>query len=311
MAAREIELREPGRFAYQAPLRCSTNRVNLKIQDGCDNYCAYCIIPQMRGAPVSRPARDIVAEFRSLLDNGYREIILTGVNIGKYNDSGNDLGALVEKVLSLEGEFRLHLTSLDPEAATDRLIALFAHPKMVKHLHLSLQSGSDSVLSRMNRPYNSSMYMDAVNKLKKVDSLFNFTTDIITGFPGETDFEFEETVELVKNAGFSHIHTFRYSPRPGTKAASMADAVHESVKTERSESIIRLYSLQKKEYYSRFSGKVSTMLTEKVRGGMTTGFNEYYVPVAIEEKPGRNLFIKIQTEPDTEELRLKGTPVQE
>ena len=309
MAARDIELHEASRFSYPAPLRCSTNRVNLKIQDGCDNFCSYCIIPYMRGAPVSRPMPDILAEFRQLLENGYKEIILTGVNIGKYNDSGKDLGSLVEKVLSTDGEFRLHLTSLDPEAASEKLINLFAHPKIVKHLHLSLQSGSDTVLSRMNRPYNSSMYMEAVNKLKKVDSLFNFTTDIITGFPGETDSEFEETAGIVKEAGFSHIHTFRYSPRPGTKAAEMPDALHESVKTMRSEYIIRMYTEQKRAYYSRFSGKVSTMLTEKVKNGMTTGFNEYYVPVVIEEKPGRNKFIKIKTEPDTAEIRLKGTPL--
>ncbi len=306
MEKRDIELHAPSRFAFVAPVRCSTNRVNLKIQDGCDNYCSYCIIPQMRGAPVSRPATDILAEFRELLDHGYKEVILTGVNIGKYSDAGSGLGSLVEKVLETTGEFRLHLTSLDPEAATNRLTSLFAHPKMVKHLHLSLQSGSDTVLKRMNRPYNSSMYMNAVTSLKKVDSLFNFTTDIIVGFPGETDAEFEETVRLVQDVPFSHVHTFRYSPRPGTAAAQMTDAVHESVKTERSERIIKLYMQQKKIYYAKFNGMTGTMLTEKVRDGMTTGFNEYYVPVVIDEKPGRNKFIRVITFPDASGLKLHG-----
>lgn len=307
----DIELRAASRFDFHAPVKCSTNRVNLKIQDGCNNYCSYCIIPQMRGAPVSRPSADILSEFRELLDHGYKEIILTGVNIGKYNDSVNGLGSLVKNVLSVDGEFRLHLTSLDPEAATDELTGLFAHPKMVKHLHLSLQSGSDAVLKRMNRPYNSTMYMDAVQRLKKVDSLFNFTTDIIAGFPGETDAEFEDTLNIAKAVPFSHVHTFRYSPRPGTAAAEMPGAVHESVKTSRSERIIKLYTQQKIEYYAKFSGKKSTMLTEKVRDGMTTGYNEYYVPVVIDEKPGRNKFIEILTEPDSSGLRLKGRPVQE
>ncbi len=310
MKKNEIELKPPSRFDYHAPVKCSTNRVNLKIQDGCDNYCSYCIIPQMRGAPVSRPAADILHEFRELLDHGYREIILTGVNIGKYKDSGTDLGSLVEQVLAVDGGFRLHLTSLDPEAATERLTSLFAHPKMVKHLHLSLQSGSDAVLARMNRPYNSAMYMDAVQRLKNIDTLFNFTTDIIVGFPGETDSEFEDTVNITKAVPFSHVHTFRYSSRPGTAAAQMPDAVHESVKTMRSERIIKLYTQQKIEYYNKFSGRKCTMLTEKVKEGMTTGYNEYYVPVVIDEKPGRNIFLDIITEPDASGLRLIGRAVK-
>ena len=310
MELHEIEARAASRFDFHAPLKCSTNRVNLKIQDGCDNYCSYCIIPFMRGDPVSRPAADILSEFRELLSHGYKEIILTGVNIGKYNYNGNGLAPLVKQVLATEGEFRLHLTSLDPQAADERLTALFAHPKMVKHLHLSLQSGSDTVLKRMNRPYDSAMYMDAVERLKKVDGLFNFTTDIIAGFPGETDAEFQETMALVRAVPFSHVHTFRYSPRPGTKAAEMPDAVHESVKTLRSESIIRQYTEQKKLYYEKFTGRPCTMLTEKVRDGMTTGYNEYYVPVVIEEKPGKNKLINVITEPDRTGLRLIGRPVQ-
>ncbi|HPS58339.1 MAG TPA: tRNA (N(6)-L-threonylcarbamoyladenosine(37)-C(2))-methylthiotransferase MtaB [Spirochaetota bacterium] len=308
METHDIELHATSRFDFHAPVKCSTNRVNLKIQDGCNNYCSYCIIPQMRGAPVSRPAADILREFRELLDHDYREIILTGVNIGKYNDSGKDLGSLVEQVLAVEGGFRLHLTSLDPESATGKLTALFTHQKMVKHLHLSLQSGSDTVLKRMNRPYNSAMYMDTVHRLKKADGLFNFTTDIIVGFPGETDAEFEDTVNIVKSVPFSHVHTFRYSPRPGTAATAMPGAIHESVKTLRSERIIKLYTQQKIDYYARFSGRACTMLTEKVRDGMTTGYNEYYVPVVIDEKPGKNKFIQILTEPDSTGLRLKGRP---
>ncbi|NLV67358.1 MAG: tRNA (N(6)-L-threonylcarbamoyladenosine(37)-C(2))-methylthiotransferase MtaB [Spirochaetes bacterium] len=309
MEKNEIEIRDASRFDYRAPVKCSTNRVSLKIQDGCDNYCSYCIIPFMRGAPVSRPAEDILAEFSQLLEHGYREIILTGVNIGKYAHQGMNLAALVEQVLLTKGDFRLHLTSLDPEAADDKLTRLFAHPKMVKHLHLSLQSGSDAVLERMNRPYNSAMYIDAVRRLKDIDPLFNFTTDIIVGFPGETEAEFEETVNLAENVPFSHVHTFRYSPRPGTAAADMPGAIHESVKTLRSERIIKLYTQQKIEYYKKFSGRKCTMLTEKVRDGMTTGYNEYYVPVVIEEKPGRNRFIEIITEPDKSGLRLTGKPV--
>lgn len=296
----------PSRFGFTAPLKCSTNRVNLKIQDGCNNFCSYCIIPFMRGEPQSRSYDDIISEFRLLLDNGYKEIILTGVNIGKYEDRERDLAALVSGILGLKGEFRLHLTSLDPDSASDELITLFADRRMVKHLHLSLQSGSDTVLRRMNRPYTRAGYLEAVKKLKTVDPDFNFTTDVIVGFPGETDEEFSDTVSLVKEAGFSHIHTFRYSPRPGTEAALMDDAVPEIVKTERSKEIINLYMQQKESFYEKFHGRSGVFLSEKFRSGVTTGFNEHYIPVEIEEKLPRNEFFNIKTEYSAGSYKLKG-----
>jgi threonylcarbamoyladenosine tRNA methylthiotransferase MtaB len=300
------EKMKPARFGYTAPLKCSTNRVNLKIQDGCDNFCSYCIVPLMRGEPQSRTYNDIISEFRLLLDNGYKEIILTGVNIGKYHDREYDLAGLVSGILQLAGDFRLHLTSLDPDTVPDELLSLFADRRMVKHLHLSLQSGSDTVLRRMKRPYTRAEYSDAVNKLKAVDPDFNFTTDVIVGFPGETDEEFSDTVSLVKEAGFSHIHTFRYSPRPGTEAALMEDAVPEIVKTERSRIIIDLYMKQKDDFYRRFHEKNSVFLSEKFRNSVTTGFNEHYIPVEISEKLPRNEFFNIRTEYSAGSYKLKG-----
>jgi len=300
------EKMKPSRFGYTSPLKCSTNRVNLKIQDGCDNFCSYCIIPYMRGAPQSRPLKDITSEFRQLIDGGFKEIVLTGVNIGKYNDSGHDLASLVSELLEIDGEFRLHLTSLDPESASDGLLSLFAERRMVKHLHLSLQSGSDTVLRRMKRPYSRDEYIAAVDKLKAVDPDFNFTTDIIVGFPGETEDEFNDTVSMVKEAGFSHIHTFRYSPRPGTEAAMMDDAVPEIVKTERSREIIDLYMKQKDNYYSRFSGRSGVFLSEKFRSGVTTGFNEHYIPVEITEKLPRNEFFNVSAEYSPGSYKLIG-----
>ncbi len=305
------EKMEPARFGYQAPVKCSTNRVNLKIQDGCDNFCTYCIVPLMRGKPQSRPYNEIISEFSLLLENGYKEIILTGVNIGKYEERGKDLSSLVRGILGFRGEFRLHLTSLDPDSATDGLISHFADSRMVKHLHLSLQSGSDTVLRRMNRPYSRGDYISAVNKLKSIDPDFNFTTDVIVGFPGETDGEFADTVSLVKEAGFSHIHTFRYSPRPGTSAAMMDDAVPEIVKTERSRAIINMYMAQKEAFYRRFHGRSGLFLSEKFRCGVTTGFNEHYVPVEVQERLPRNEFFKIKTEYIESKYKLKGNVEQQ
>jgi threonylcarbamoyladenosine tRNA methylthiotransferase MtaB len=297
----------PSRFNFDAPVKCSTNRVNLKIQDGCDNFCSYCIIPHTRGVPVSKPFDSVVTEFRELLDSGYKEIILTGVNIGKYSDGGKDLAELAEVILSLNGEFRLHLTSLDPESASHRLLDLFSEERMVKHLHLSLQSGSNTVLKRMNRPYNSDEYISVSEYLKEVDQDFNFTTDIIVGFPGETETEFNETLSLVKQVGFSHIHTFRYSPRPGTAAAEMGNAVPEIVKTERSRELIKLFNEQKVNYYKRFSGREGIMLSEKFIKGVTTGFNEHYIPVEINERLPKNCFIKVNTVYNDSRNILTGT----
>ncbi len=307
--AGKITEREPSRFSFAVPLKSSTNRVNLKIQDGCDNFCAYCIIPHTRGVPVSKPFDTVINEFRELIGSGYRYIILTGVNIGNYNDRGRGLAALTEKILTLGGEFRLHLTSLDPDSADNRLLQLFAERKMVKHLHLSLQSGSDTVLKRMNRPYSRFDYIRVTEHLKKIDCDFNFTTDLITGFPGETDSEFKETLSLIEEVGFSHIHTFRYSPRPGTAAAEMGNPVPEIVKTERSRAVIDLYSRQKSGYYKRFSGREGVMLTEKFHGGVTTGFNEHYVPVEINQKFPKNIFLKIKTSYNKKKVLLDGEPI--
>ncbi len=285
----------PSRFKFDAPVKCSTNRVNLKIQDGCDNFCSFCIIPYTRGVPVSKPSGAVIDEFRELIDNGYKEIILTGVNIGKYIDGETGLAELAESILSLSGEFRLHLTSLDPDCAPDRLLDLFSEERMVKHLHLSLQSGSDTVLNRMNRPYNRDQYIVVSEYLKSIDKNFNFTTDVIAGFPGETDIEFEDTLSLIRQVGFSHIHTFRYSSRAGTKAAEMKNAVPEIVKTERSRRIIDLFNEQKINYYRKFSERDGVFLSEKFSKGITTGFNEYYIPVEVPEKLERNSFFKIHT----------------
>ena len=288
----------PHRFKYDVPLKCSTNRVNLKIQDGCNNHCSYCRIPITRGISVSKSFKSVIDEFKLLLDNDFKEIILTGVNIGDYNDDYNGeskhLADLVEEILKLHGEFRLHLTSLDPNYASARLLDFFKDDKMVKHLHLSLQSGSDKILKRMNRPYNCNDYISVAEHLKSIDNDFNFTTDIIVGFPGETDVEFNETLSMIRQIGFSHVHTFRFSPRPGTRAAEMDGIVPEITKTERSREIIKLYNEQKIDYYRKFSGRHGIFLSEKIHRGITTGYNEHYIPVEVNEKLPKNHFFKME-----------------
>jgi len=294
------------RFHFPAPLRSSTSRVNLKIQDGCDNFCSYCIVPLVRGLPRSKPSGQVAEEFRRIIGAGYREIILTGVMIGQYDDAGLGLAGLVRLLLSVEGRYRIHLTSLMPVYVTTELIELFGHGNMVKHLHLSLQSGSDSILKKMNRPYTRDRYLSLAGRIREAVPDFNFTTDVIVGFPGETERDLVDTLGLIDDVGFSHVHTFRYSPRPGTAAASMDDSVPEQEKAERSGRVIGLSERLKHDYYGRFNGRESIFLSERTRGGVTTGFNEYYAPVEVEEKLRRNEFFTVKTHLKEEKQVLSG-----
>ncbi|MBN1495545.1 MAG: MiaB/RimO family radical SAM methylthiotransferase [Spirochaetes bacterium] len=303
----DLEPPPDARFRFAPPLRSSTSRVNLKIQDGCDNFCSYCIVPLVRGAPKSKPAAQALDEFRRLVSAGYREIVLTGVMIGMYESGGDRLEDLVERLLETGGRFRIHLTSISPVYVTPRLIELLGHDSMVKHLHLSLQSGSDRVLRGMNRPYTRAEYQALADRIRGAIPDFNFTTDVIVGFPGETEEEFADTLDLMRAVGFSHVHTFRYSPRPGTAAASMPDTVPEKIKTARSRAVIELNAGQKSAYYARFSGRETLFLSERCRSGVTTGFNEYYVPVEVAGKLPRNRFFTVKTSLDTGGSVLTGT----
>ncbi len=302
------EMKPPpdARFRLPAPLKSSTSRANLKIQDGCDNFCSYCIVPLVRGATQSKPSDQIADEFKRMIEAGYREIILTGVMIGKYLDEGIGLASLVRRLLTVKGRFRIHLTSLMPIYVTPELIELFHHEKIVKHLHLSLQSGSSAVLARMNRPYTREDYLSLVNQIRSAVTDFNFTTDVIVGFPGETEEDFLETLGLIGDVGFSHVHTFRYSPRPGTKAAAMEDTVTEAVKTERSSRVIELSEKLKLRYYARFNRRESLFLSERSRGGITTGFNEYYAPVEVGYKLPSNEFFTVTTLLENGKQALSG-----
>ena len=299
------------RFSFHAPVKSARTRVNIKIQDGCNNFCSYCIIPYLRGREVSRPAADILSECRTLLAAGYRELILTGVMVGSYRDGDRGFDSLVEDILRLEGNFRLHLSSLSPHTVTDRLIALMGHEKMVRHLSLSLQSGSNRILKAMKRRYTTEDYCRIVDAIRKIDEDYNLTTDLIVGFPGETDADFEDSLATIKKANFSHIHTFRYSPRPGTEAAKMKETVPEEIKKERSQRVINLYMKQKEAYHRRFHERESLFISERSREGVTGGYNEYYVPVKVREKLPRNHFYRIRTFCGDDPARLDAEVIEE
>lgn len=288
-------------------------RSMIKIQDGCDNFCTYCIVPSVRGPAVSRPVKDILHHIQQVTELGFREVVLTGVNISRYEYEGISFAGLVGKILRLPGDFRVRISSIEPEALGEGFADLFNHEKLCPHLHICLQSGSERVLQRMKRRHTVGEFYTLADKLRAIQPLFNLTTDIIVGFPGETDGDFEETCRVVKDIAFSHVHTFKYSQRKGTRAATMPDQVDEKTKRKRSEIMRQLSEDNRLRYYSGFPGKIQCVLVEKVaRNGLAKGFGEHYVPVEFRpEKEGNNYLAQVLVlEVGTASKILRGNPVR-
>jgi threonylcarbamoyladenosine tRNA methylthiotransferase MtaB len=268
-------------FGFEPADKTLHTRSYIKIQDGCNNFCTFCIVPKVRGRAISRPAADILENIRQVVNAGFREVVLTGVNIGRYDHEGMDFERLMEQILDLPGDFRVRISSIEPEGFGDRLFDLFSHPILTPHLHLCLQSGSDRILLQMRRFYNVTEFMEIVCKLKNRYPDFNLTTDVIVGFPGESDEDFEKTCEMAREIGFSHIHTFKYSVRSGTRAERMPDQVPEKIKQERSRIIRDISAENRLNYLTSLIGKEQIVLVEKVnqRARTASGYGQHYVPV--------------------------------
>jgi threonylcarbamoyladenosine tRNA methylthiotransferase MtaB len=284
-------------FAFEAADETFHTRSFIKIQDGCDNFCTYCIVPKVRGRALSRPVGDILENISTVIGFGYKEIVLTGVNIGRYDYQGTNFESLVEKIVELPGDFRLRISSIEPEGFGDKLFDLFSHPKMTPHLHLCLQSGSDRILLLMRRFYNVSTFMHLVEKIRSRYPDFNLTTDIIVGFPGETSEDFDKSCEISREVGFSHIHTFKYSVRAGTRAERMSDQIPEDVKQKRSLIIRNISEENKRKYRLSLTGNEQTVLVEKYnpKTKLARGYGQHYIPVEFrsDENP-HNQFIKVK-----------------
>lgn len=267
------------RFAYSTPERIFHTRGMLKIQDGCDNFCTFCIIPTVRGRARSRPAAEVIDEARRCIDAGYRELVITGVNMSRYDDGTTSFSRLLESVLDLDGEFRVRISSLEPDRLDDRFLDLFAHDAMCPHLHLCAQSGSDRILLAMRRQYTASEYRGTVEALRTRYPGFNLTTDVVVGFPGESEEDFEQTVDLVRWAEFSHVHTFPYSLRTGTRAARMPGQIDGPTKTRRAGRIRELSAKNKRRYRESLVGSTERVLIEGTE--IDSGYGEHYVPVRL------------------------------
>lgn len=285
---------QPDLFRFEPAVMGFHTRSSIKIQDGCDNFCTFCIIPKVRGRATSRPTDDIMQNIRHVLALGSKEIVLTGVNIGRYDYEGCTFEDLLEKILAIQGDFRVRISSIEPEGLGEKFYNLVHHPKLCPHLHLCLQSGSDKVLLQMRRMYNLDGYKKILENIKSRRPDFNFTTDIIVGFPGETDDDFQKTCEVVKELEFTHIHTFKYSVRKGTRAERMAEQVPGKIKTQRSEEIRHISEENKIKYRKRFLGTKEKVLIEKVHGKKAKGYSAHFNPYLI-EAPGlqKNSFVDV------------------
>ncbi len=254
----------------------------VKIQDGCDQFCSYCIVPLVRGRERSVPSEEIIERVRELQESGVKEAVLTGVHDGRYKADGLDLAGLCSAILRESDIERLRLSSIESEKISDELIDLMGNePRLAKHLHVPLQSGSDTVLRRMNRQYRAEDYVKRIHSLVQRVPDIGIGADVIVGFPGETDEEFLETYELIKSLPLSYLHVFRYSPRPGTVAVEMSERVHTETARERMEALRALQEQLKRRFAETQFGKTRQVIIERVREGIGSGWTGNYMRVNI------------------------------
>lgn len=263
-------------------------RAFIKVQEGCDNYCTFCIIPFARGKLKSRKQKDAVEEIRRLVTKGYREIVLTGIHLGNYGrdlHDGTSLATLVEELLRIPNLLRIRMGSIESVELSDDLINLIKdEPQVCRHLHLPIQSGSDAVLRRMNRHYRLPEYKKLISELREKIPGLALTTDLIVGFPGETEENFMETLETLRELRFSAIHVFPYSQRTGTPAAVFPNQVPGDIKKDRVHRVQELEKEISKEYRKTFLQKTVHVLIEEEKNGYFEGLSDEYIRVSITDK---------------------------
>ncbi len=254
-------------------------RAFVRVQDGCNNFCAYCIVPLVRGRERSIPVDRILAEVEQRVAGGDKEAVLTGTEIGSYSDEGIGLEGLLKRILEETEIARLRLSSLQPQEISAELVGLWQDERLCRHFHLSLQSGSNAVLERMGRRYTAADYKQAVDLIRETVPDAAITTDVIVGFPGETEAEFQESYNFAKQMQFARIHVFPYSPRPETKAVAMPDQVEDKVKRERSRKMLALGRASVRNFRRKFVGKTVMVLWEKQTCGVWSGLTDNYIRV--------------------------------
>ena len=271
-------------------------RAFVKIQDGCENFCSYCIIPYTRGKCRSKDKDTVIKEVQTLVDNGYKEVVLTGIHTGHYGeDGGTTFPELLKCIVNIKGLERLRISSIEVTELNDEFMkVLEENPVIVSHLHIPLQAGSDKILKSMNRKYDKDYFRKKISKIRSIRPDISITTDIIVGFPDEKEEDFNETLEFSKKIGFSKIHVFPYSRRHGTKADTMPNQIDEKVKKERVNRLLEVSKELEIKYLESFIGKEVLVLIEKSIDGECNGHTGNYLNVKIKSQCERNSLVNVK-----------------
>ena len=267
----------------------SRTRAFVKIQDGCENYCSYCIIPFVRGRCRSKDKDKVISEITSLVNNGYKEIVLTGIHTGNYgSDLGIKFSSLLKEILDIPNLERLRISSIEITELDDEFFKLLSNPILCNHLHIPLQNGSDRILGLMNRKYNKEEFYEIVKRIRSVRDDISLTTDVIVGFPSETEDDFNESVDFIRKVGFSKVHVFPYSKRNGTKASRMDNQIDPNTKKKRTKELLDVSLELESNYYNSFIGKDEKVLIEKVEDGYSYGHTTNYLYLKIDHELKEN-----------------------
>ena len=267
----------------------SRTRAFVKIQDGCENYCSYCIIPFVRGRCRSKDKDKVISEITALVNNGYKEIVLTGIHTGNYgSDLGIKFSSLLKEILEIPNLERLRISSIEITELDDEFFKLLNNPILCNHLHIPLQNGSNRILDLMNRKYTKEEFYEIVKRIRSVREDISLTTDVIVGFPGETDDDFNENVDFIRKVGFSKVHVFPYSKRDGTKASRMDNQIDPNTKKKRTKQLLDISLELENNYYNSFIGKNEKVLIEKVLEGYSYGHTTNYLYLKIPKELKEN-----------------------
>lgn len=274
------------------------HRAFIKIEDGCNNFCSYCIIPYVRGRVRSKDFNKCIIEVNDLALSGHKEIVLSGIHTGQYSSDNKRLADLINEISKVEQIKRIRLSSVEIVELDDKMMDIIKNnKKFVSHLHIPLQAGCNKTLKAMNRRYDLDYFTDKVNTIRSLRKDISLTTDVIVGFPGETEEDFEDTLNYCKKIGFAKIHVFPYSDRNGTVASRMRDHVHRTIVKERARKLIELSDSLEKEYFKNFIGKEEEVLVEEFKNGYYHGFTENYIPVKLKEAtPNEIVKVKLAKE---------------
>lgn len=271
-------------------------RAFVKIQDGCENFCSYCIIPFVRGKCRSKNPDEVIEEITDLVNHGYQEVVLTGIHTGNYGvDLDTNFASLLKRVVAIPGLLRLRISSIEITELTKEVLEVIRDSSIiVDHMHIPLQAGSNHVLSLMNRKYDLDYYFNKIKEIREVRPNMAITTDVIVGFPGESEEDFLETIDTCKKVGFTKIHVFPYSERKGTKAMELPDHIEPSVKKERARRLLLVSKELECSFYASFVGSEVTVLVEEEKDGKSYGHTDNYLHVEIPSVLPHNTFVKVK-----------------